>query len=143
MAEPHPHHNLHVRVVTPEGSLYDGRAGFVAAPAADGEVGILPGHTALVAVLGTGELRIHHGSLAGDVTVRFAVRGGFLQVVEDDVTLLVTEARGGADIDTDALVAEREEVRERLHHPESDEQYEQLLEIRDWVETRSKVSAAD
>ena len=36
--------NLKLSVVTPEGSLFSGEATFVAAPAWDGEVGILPGH---------------------------------------------------------------------------------------------------
>jgi F-type H+-transporting ATPase subunit epsilon len=133
------HRPLEVRVVTPEGSLYKGNAGFVAAPALDGEIGILPGHTALLAVLGIGDLRICHGSLGGDVTDRFAVRGGFLQVVDDHVTLLVTQAIRPADLDATAIAAEREEVLAELRHPESDEAYESLLEQRHWVDIRAQL----
>ena len=131
---------LHVSVVTPEGSLYKGDAGFVAVPAADGEVGILPGHTALVAALGTGELRIRHGSLGGDVTDRFGIRGGFLQVLDDQVTLLVTEAMRPDQVDPAAVAKEREEILAELGHPESDARYEELLEARRWSDVRSALA---
>ena len=38
--------------------MFDGNADAVVAPAFDGEVGILPGHTPLLAVLRPGEVRI-------------------------------------------------------------------------------------
>ena len=75
---------LKVSVISPEATLFEGEAPSVTAPAFDGEVGILPQHAPMVTVLGTGLLRI------GDGTARFAVEGGFLQVV-DDVVRVVTE----------------------------------------------------
>ena len=56
------------------------------ATAFDGEVGILPRHAPMMTLLGKGTLRIGSGASA----VRFAVEGGFLQVV-DDVVRVVTE----------------------------------------------------
>ena len=64
---------LTLSVVTPESSLFKGDAGFVAAPGAEGELGILPHHAALIAHLGTGSLRIK----SENETRRYAVRGGF------------------------------------------------------------------
>jgi F-type H+-transporting ATPase subunit epsilon len=75
---------LKVSVISPEATLFEGEAPSVTAPAFDGEVGILPQHAPMVTVLGTGILRI------GDGAARFAVEGGFLQVV-DDVVRVVTE----------------------------------------------------
>ena len=75
---------LKVSVISPEATLFEGEAPSVTAPAFDGEVGILPQHAPMVTVLGTGVLRI------GDGSARFAVEGGFLQVV-DDVVRVVTE----------------------------------------------------
>lgn len=130
---------LDVRVVTPEGAVFTGTASFVAAPAADGEVGVLPRHTPLIAEMGTGVLRVTSETLEGEVVRKFAVRGGFLQVVKDRVTLLVTEAVGPKDVDAGALAAEHDEVLGRLRHPESDESYAELLAERDWVEARRKL----
>lgn len=81
---------LHVSVISPEASLYEGDATSVVVPAYDGEVGILTGHAPMMALLGKGELRIEGG--AG--SRKFAIEGGFLQVVGDQVRV-VTE-RGSA-----------------------------------------------
>jgi len=124
---------LTLSVVTPEGRLFKGDARFVAAPGAEGELGILPGHAALIAHLGIGGLRV---KTEGDVTERFAVRGGFLQVMDDQVTLLATEAVAPKDVDAAALKAEHDETLESLQHPASDEEYADLLARRRWIETR-------
>lgn len=81
---------LHVRVISPEASLYEGDATSVVAPAFDGEVGILTGHAPMMTLLGKGDLRID----GGGGSRKFAIEGGFLQVVKDEVRV-VTE-RGSA-----------------------------------------------
>lgn len=75
---------LRVSVITPERTLFQGDADSVVAPAWDGEVGILRGHAPLMALLGEGRLRIRRGQQ----TEFFHVAGGFLQVVNDVVTVL-------------------------------------------------------
>jgi F-type H+-transporting ATPase subunit epsilon len=81
---------LHVSVISPEASLYEGDATSVVATAFDGEVGILTGHAPMMTLLGKGELRVD----AGGASKRFVIEGGFLQVVNDHVRV-VTE-RGSA-----------------------------------------------
>ena len=49
---------LHVSVISPEATLYEGDAPSLVAPAYDGEVGILTGHAPMVIVLGKGTLRV-------------------------------------------------------------------------------------
>ena len=77
---------LKVAVISPERLVFEGEADAVVAPAFDGEVGILTGHAPMMTLLGRGALRVTQG---GDAR-RFAVDGGFLQVV-DDVVRVVTE----------------------------------------------------
>lgn len=74
---------LTVAVISPERTVFEGTAPSVVAPAYDGEVGILPGHAPMLALLGDGVLRI------GDAT-RVHVRGGFIQVAAN-VVRVVTE----------------------------------------------------
>ena len=131
--------NLKLSVVTPEGSLFSGEATFVAAPAWDGEVGILPGHAAMIAALGTGELRIERDESGARKTDRYAVRGGFLQVIDDSVTLLVTEAKTADGLDVQVVKGDLEKILEALQHPESDEAYEKLLDDRRWMETLGRI----
>ena len=79
---------LTVSVISPERTLFDGEATQVVAPAYDGEVGILTGHAPMMALLGRGTLRIASG--AGER--RFAVEGGFLQVVDNQVRVVTEKA---------------------------------------------------
>lgn len=79
---------LRVAVISPEQVLYEGEAESVVAPAGNGELGILRGHAPLMALLGSGELRIGSGGAAQ----RFRVSGGFLQVVDNAVTVLSERA---------------------------------------------------
>jgi F-type H+-transporting ATPase subunit epsilon len=79
-----PAERLTVAVIGPERLIYEGEADMVVAPAWDGEVGILRGHAPFLVLLGPGDLRIRRG----DREQRFLLNGGFLQVVDDVVTIL-------------------------------------------------------
>ena len=91
MAVPESHGaggRLQVVIISPERTIFEGTADSVVAPAWDGEVGILRGHAPLMALLGSGDLRVWQ---AGKVE-HFHVEGGFLQVVDDVVTVLSERA---------------------------------------------------
>ena len=79
---------LHVVVMSPERTIYNGAADSVIAPAWDGKLGILRGHAPLMALLGAGELQVSRGG----TTDRFRVEGGFLQVIDNTVTVLSEQA---------------------------------------------------
>lgn len=83
---------LRVVVISPERTIFEGEADSVVAPAWDGELGILRGHAPLMALLGSGDLRVR----TGDRTEHFHVAGGFLQVVNDVVTVLSERAETAA-----------------------------------------------
>ena len=86
---------LRVSVISPERVLYEGEARSVVAPAYDGEVGILPSHAPLMAILGRGVLRVQAGGAGGagaGETLRFQVEGGFLQVVDNQVRVVTERA---------------------------------------------------
>lgn len=85
---------LEVDLVAADRKVWSGRARQVSAPAADGEIGILVGHSPLLAVLRAGQVRITDE--AGAV-VSAAITGGFLSVDSDSVTIVVDSAElGGA-----------------------------------------------
>jgi F-type H+-transporting ATPase subunit epsilon len=76
---------LEVHLVTPEREVWTGEAGFVVARAVDGDLGILPGHTPLLAALAVGPVLIDgEGGRTAAV-----VDGGFLHVAHEGDTTRV------------------------------------------------------
>ena len=69
---------LEVHLVTPEREVWTGEADFVTARAVDGDLGVLPGHTPLLAALDIGPVYID----AGGSRTAAVVDGGFLHVGE-------------------------------------------------------------
>jgi F-type H+-transporting ATPase subunit epsilon len=77
---------LTVTVISPEAVLFEGETDSIVAPAYDGEVGILTGHAPMMTLLGKGTLRIGAGEQ------KFAIEGGFLQVVDNQVRVVTERA---------------------------------------------------
>lgn len=75
---------LKVELVAADRKVWEGEATMVSARSIDGELGILPGHTPLLGVLVTGDVRISTGSGTETVTID----GGFLSVDHDRVVIV-------------------------------------------------------
>jgi F-type H+-transporting ATPase subunit epsilon len=80
---------MHVTVISPGGSVFEGDADSVVAPAYDGQVGILPRHAPFMTLLGAGSLVVR---TAGE-NLSFVVEGGFMQVTDDTVRIVTEHAR--------------------------------------------------
>lgn len=85
-------------VVTPEQTVLDTSAEFVALPLFDGEVGIAPLHSPMIGRLGYGELRIR----SEGAILRFYVDGGFVQVLDNVVSVLTNRAIPSEQVHVDA-----------------------------------------
>lgn len=135
-------HPIRCTVVSPERPLFDGTVDHLVVPGIEGELGVYPRHAPLIGSLGPGVVRL----TAGTHVERFGIRGGFLHVKKNVVTLLVADAVKPADIDPAALESEEAAVHEALRHPRSTEEYAELLTQRKWCEVRrallSEVRAA-
>jgi F-type H+-transporting ATPase subunit epsilon len=130
---------LEVVVVSPARPIFTGDAKWVTVAAWDGQLGIWPRHTAIVAALGSGLLRI---AQQGGQVARFAIRGGFLKVGGTRVTILVDSAVAEADADTAAVKRELDETLEALRHPKTDEEFAELLDRRQWCESRLRLASS-
>lgn len=87
--------HLEVDLVAADHTIWSGEASMVTAPSVEGEVGILPGHTPVLAVLRPGEVRII--PVSGQ-TIRAAIDAGFVSVHADRVTVVtdaLTESASG------------------------------------------------
>jgi F-type H+-transporting ATPase subunit epsilon len=95
---------LKLEIVTPEKRVLDAEVDSVTVPTASGEAGILPHHAPLVSALRPGVLAY---SVKGS-TDRIAVSGGFVEVNNDKVAVLVDTAETYADIDATSARTDRE-----------------------------------
>jgi F-type H+-transporting ATPase subunit epsilon len=108
---------MHVELVSVEQRLWSGEASAVFARTVEGEIGVLPGHAPLLAVLAPGWIvRIQQED---QPELRVAVHGGFLSVRQDGVSVLAEMAETAAEID---VARARDALRraEQDQSPESD-----------------------
>jgi F-type H+-transporting ATPase subunit epsilon len=101
---------LQLLVVTPEHKVVETEADEVELPGAEGYLGILPGHTALITLLKTGVLSFRRAGRSQ----AFAVSSGFAEIVNDRVSVLADLAEGGAEIDAAAAERERAKAEEEM-----------------------------
>ncbi len=87
--------SMQVTVVTPETTLLDTSAEFVALPLYDGEIGVAPLHAPFIGRLGYGELRV----VTNNVTSRYYVDGGFVQCADNVISILTNHAAPAEKID--------------------------------------------
>ena len=110
--------SLALRLLTPEGAVFDDVAYMVVAPSVEGEVGILPRHTPFIAFLRMGETRI---TLPDDTRIVYATTEGYISVEQDQVLVLVEQAERAEDIDTARAQAALERANAALAEAGDDE----------------------
>jgi F-type H+-transporting ATPase subunit epsilon len=93
---------LDVAVVSAERSLWSGSARSVVAKTPEGEIGILPGHEPVLALLVESPLRIEQPD---GTKVLVAVHGGFFSVDSNTVNVIAEVAELAEDIDVDRAQA--------------------------------------
>jgi F-type H+-transporting ATPase subunit epsilon len=97
--------NTHFELVTPTSVLYSGEAEMIVCRAVSGEIAFLAHHMPYIGALEAGEVRIigpvsETGGGIGN-EIRIAVAGGFVEVSDNNVTMLADVAELAADIDVE------------------------------------------
>lgn len=92
---------LRLEMVTPYKLVLAEDVDEVTAPGAQGEFGVLPGHTPLLTTLKIGELTYRKGA----ETFHVAVNWGYVEVGDDKVTVLVETAELADQIDLERAKA--------------------------------------
>ena len=105
-----PVDSIVLEVVTPERQVVRERVSEIQLPAADGYMGILPGHAPLITALGMGMLSYHKG---GEVFY-LSVVGGYAEVLADRVIVLAERSETAEEIDVDRAKAARQRAEQRL-----------------------------
>lgn len=82
---------LQVELVSADRKVWSGEASIVVARTVDGDLGILPGHAPVLAVLAPGDVKIEPVA-SGEADVVASTSGGFLSVEHDRVTIVSDRA---------------------------------------------------
>lgn len=97
-----------LKIVSPSASHESQKSGSVTVPGSQGYLTILPGHTAMVAELGIGELQVSSNS--GQSKKSFFVSGGFVEVKGDEVVVLADVVEAAEKIDLKAAEDRKLEI---------------------------------
>ena len=116
---------LHLQIVTPERKIFSDTVGNVYLPGADGELGILDGHAALVTALQPGELRYDKDGK----TVVLAIGTGFAEVTEHKVNVLTDMALGEEQVDESKVEAAMKRAEEQLKNIGHDHDAEEVAHL--------------
>ena len=116
---PLPSHLL-LQIVTPDRAVIHEEVDAVEIPAADGSLGVQPGHTPLLTTLRVGQLRYRKGEEQQFMLIAF----GFAEVLPDRVTILAQVAERPEEIDTARADAARMRAETRLARPARDIDFE-------------------
>jgi F-type H+-transporting ATPase subunit epsilon len=128
---------LTVRVVAPDKTVWDASAEEVILPSTTGQLGVLSGHAPLLTALDIGVMRVR----SSKDWVAIALMGGFAEVEDDEVTILVNGAERGDTIDRDAAKAAFSEAESRVSKA-GDNRQAQIQAEKDLKRARARFQAA-
>ncbi|MBH20067.1 MAG: ATP synthase F1 subunit epsilon [Crocinitomicaceae bacterium] len=77
---------MDVQIITPDKSLYDGKADLVTVPGTSGSIGILNNHAPLVSSLKKGDVKV----ILNEKEEFFQINGGVIEVSKNKVVVLAS-----------------------------------------------------
>jgi len=120
MAIPGIPSHLQLQIVSADRLLVNEPVDEVQIPGSEGYLGVLPGHTPLLATLQVGELWYRQGQEKHYLSIAF----GFVEIQPDRVTILAQIAEPAAEIDAARAEDARKRAEERLSRPAPDVDFE-------------------
>ena len=103
--------SLFVEIVAPDRRVFQGEAQSVRAPGVEGSFEVLPRHAPMIAAFDVGPIYV---TTPGGDRITFATSGGFLEVLNNTVTVLAETAEPASEIDIDRARASEQRALERL-----------------------------
>jgi F-type H+-transporting ATPase subunit epsilon len=132
-------------LVSPEKLLLSEAVDMVVVPGAEGNFGVLPGHSLLISMVRPGVIDVYDGNEIGE---RIFVSGGFAEVTPERCTVLADEAMPLSSLDAATIEGEMRNLegalanlRERSARLSGDEREAALIELRA-TETKLEIGQA-
>ena len=128
-----------VKVITPDRTVWDDQAEEIILPSTTGQLGILSGHAPLLTALEVGVMRVRPEKEWKTI----ALMGGFAEVENDEIKILVNGAELGDDIDGDTARTEYEQAQSRFQQVEnSDDRQEKIQAENSMKKARARFQAS-
>jgi len=115
---------MRLDIITAEKLVYSDEVSSVVAPGSAGQLGILPNHAPLLTSLKPGELKV----LKEGEESNIAVSGGFLEVLQNVVTILADTAERAEDIDLERAEAALKRAQDKVNASDSDMDLERAIQ---------------
>ena len=115
---------LTVRVIAPDKTVWDSTAQEIILPSTTGQLGILSGHAPLLTALDTGVMRVRPDKN----WVAIALMGGFAEVENDVVTILVNGAERSDSIDLEKARAAYTKAQEHFNQVQNSENRQEKIQ---------------
>ncbi|AOW99427.1 MAG: F0F1 ATP synthase subunit epsilon [Moorea sp. SIO1F2] len=130
---------LTVRIIAPDKTVWDDQAQEIILPSTTGQLGILSDHAPLLSALDTGVMRIR----SDKEWIPIALMGGFVEVEDNEVTILVNGAESKDEIDKDAAGVEFNEAKARLEELQNEENTQEKIQATQaYKKARARFQAA-
>lgn len=130
---------LTVRVIAPDKTVWDSTAEEVILPSTTGQLGILTGHAPLLTALDIGVMRVR----AGKEWVPIALMGGFAEVENNELIILVNSAERGDKIDRETARKKFAEAEERRAKAEQGDSRQEKIQANQALKrARARLQAA-
>lgn len=107
--------NFELRIITPDRIFYEGEASMVEFNTTEGEIGILKGHIPMTVIVKPGVLTIY-----GEETKEAALHAGFVEILQDKVTIMAEIIEWPNEIDLTRAEEARERARQRISEKSSE-----------------------
>jgi F-type H+-transporting ATPase subunit epsilon len=115
---------LTVRVITPDKTVWDAQAQEVILPSTTGQLGVLTGHAPLLTALDIGVMRVRPEKN----WIAVALFGGFAEVEENVVTILVNGAEREDEIEIEQARRTYEQAQTRFNQSQTSEKRSEKLQ---------------
>lgn len=130
---------LSVKVITPDKTVWDDQVEEAILPSTTGQLGILSGHAPLLTALEVGVLRVRPGKEWKNI----ALMGGFAEVENNEIKILVNGAELGDNIDRDAARSEYQSAQSRFEQVgKSDDRQEKIQAESSMKRARARFQAS-
>lgn len=129
---------LMVRVIAPDKTVWDSAADEVILPSTTGQLGILTGHAPLLSALDIGVMRVRDNNQWQAI----ALMGGFAEVENNEVTILVNGAERGDNISVDEAQKAFEEATSAFNSTSEDDRQRRIQASQALRRARARYQAA-
>ena len=101
-----------LKIISPDSMFFEGEADFLEFTSVEGGMGVYKNHIPLTTILEPCVMSIHNGT----EVKKAAILGGFLEILQDKITVLAEDAQWPEEIDVERAKEAKKRAEERLSH---------------------------